>query len=335
MLHRPSPRTIAVAIAGTAAIALMGCSPGSGSSSATSTPAGAAPTGAQLATVVNCGRELSVSTPPSRVLIGYPTIWKTLDALGVGDSVAGYLTGGLTDLPAGADPSVQEVSSEYHVPRETLLTFGPDLTIFSSESQVTGENGDATVADLAAAGIPAFMMQGNCLDKALQTDDQIDTVYSDIEALGILYDRQAEAASLADQLKERVRQAATLRGDAPRPRTAFIQVFDGTVYALGLGNYAAVIDAIGAENHFADILGDLAYVEISMETALSIDADHLVVVHYNDQTPDQAVEAIRSLLPNVKPVEEGHVIAVHTDNFQVGGVPLIDVTVEIAEAIYR
>lgn len=330
---RPAPirnRTFSIAAA-TAGVflAFTGCA----SVPSTSAPNDANASGAL--TAVNCGRELTVTEPPTNVLIGYPTIWETLDALGVGNSVTGYLTGDLTDLPEGASSSIVEVSPDYHVPRETVLSFEPDLALFSTETQLSGQNGEATFDDLAAGGIPAFMFQGNCADDALKTDDDLATVYADIKALGSLYDKQAEAAALVADLEVRVADAAALRDNAPAPTVAFIQIYDGTIYALGLGNYAAVLDAIGAENYFADITSSLAYVEVSAETALSIDADHLVIVHYNDQTPEAAVAAIEELLPNAAPVANGRVSAAHTDNFQVGGVPLIDVTVDIAEAVYR
>lgn len=100
-----------------------------------------------------------------------------------------------------------------------------------------------------------------------------------------------------NKLKERVAKAARLRGNKQAPTVAFVQEYEGDLYALGLGNYAAVLDGIGAKNYFADITSDLAYVKISAETALSINADHLVVVHYNNQSPEDAVSGIKRLLP--------------------------------------
>lgn len=116
---------------------------------------------------------------------------------------------------------------------------------------------------------------------------------------------------------------------------AFIQVYNDKLYALGLGNYAAVLEAIGAKNYFSSITSNSSFVELSMESALAIDADYLVVVYNDKQSSEQAIDSIRKLLPNAAPVAAGRISAVRADNFEVGGVPLIDVTAEVAEAVYR
>lgn len=325
------PRRISSALAACAALLLItGCgSPGNAPA-----PSPIAATGEALS-AVNCGRKLSAPKPPINVLIGYPTLLKTLNALGVGDSVTGYLAGSLADLPEGSSSRIVEVSPDYHVPREKVLGVQPDLVITSSEDQLSGKNGEATFDDLASAGIPAFISQGNCADPTYKTNGSLQTVYDDIEALGNLFRKQTEAKELVQKLQGRVVEAAARRGNSAGPTVAFIQVYNDKLYALGLGNYAAVLEAIGAKNYFSSITSNSSFVELSMESALAIDADYLVVVYNDKQSSEQAIDSIRKLLPNAAPVAAGRISAVRADNFEVGGVPLIDVTAEVAEAVYR
>lgn len=72
-----------------AGLALAGCG--------TSAPEPSASTSAQSAgypvTVSSCGRDQTFDSAPSRVVLGNYRSLETLDALGVGDAVTGYLLG--------------------------------------------------------------------------------------------------------------------------------------------------------------------------------------------------------------------------------------------------
>ena len=279
--------------------------------------------------VVNCGHTLSLSSPPEKVLIGYPTVWETMNALGVADRVSGTLSGDSTALPRGGE-SVKVVSPLYNVPREVLLASQTDLVVFTTEAQMSGEDGTATFDDLKQAGITPYVMQGNCLEPS--ANDDIATVYSDIRALGQLFGVTERADQLAEESQRRVEAVAARRGDKPAPRVAFLQVYDGKLYALGGSNYAAVLGALGAVNEFDDL--GTAFSEVSTEAALKIKADHLVVVYDASTTPEKGAAEIKRLLPSAAPVTRGAVSTANTDDFQVGGTSLVDVTEEIGKAIY-
>ena len=95
--------TLRCALAAAIALAVTACSggpAGSGSPAPSESPATASAAGFPV-TVASCGKDFSYAKAPTRVVLGYPGTLDTLTALGVQDSVHGYVLGSLGKLPAG------------------------------------------------------------------------------------------------------------------------------------------------------------------------------------------------------------------------------------------
>lgn len=277
-------------------------------------------------TVRSCGQDYTFEAPPERVVVGTPTSVDTLAALGVADAAVGYISGDFGPAPESAD--VPEISPDYQAPSEIVLAAEPDLFV-GEGLQINGEEGTVSVDDLRQAGANAYVLGEYCVD-APGADD-VAAVYTDIENLGAIFGVAEDADALVAELEERVAAAADRRGDSPPPRVAYVDIFDGVLYALSGTGYAATLDALGAVNVFADIEENFA--EISPEAVLALDAD-AVVFAYDPGGDEVAARAeVEELLAATAAVQSGTVVGVprHLPGFGVSVVENIEI---VAEGLY-
>jgi iron complex transport system substrate-binding protein len=300
----------------------------SGSSSASPSTAASAPA-AYPARITNCGHTYSYTKAPTRVIIGYPTQIETLAALGAQGRVLGYLSGSLSPLPPGYK-SIREISPQYTASREVILGADPDMIILDGSSQDNGTQGTPTNADLVEAGVNPYIMQGNC---AVQHGTStIQGIYTDLTDLGEIFGAQSRAATLVAKLKTEVRSAAALRGDRPKATVAFIQIYDGKVYALSGGNYNVVLSSGGFINEFAKQTAE--FEQISPEKVLTLNADWIFASYSPPDTPATTLKEVKSTLGSNSAVRQGHIVTLSGNGTEVGGIPLFDLVIQAADAVY-
>lgn len=279
-------------------------------------------------TVTSCGVDYTYEQAPDRALVAAPGVIKTLDALGVADSVIGYTLADrqIEGLEQFADLAV--TTSDWTPSREFLISAQPDFFLSNDEQQLLGE-GAASKDDLA--GIPSnlYVLGDYCVDAPAQTS--IDVVYEDIERLGAIYGVPEAASDLIGNLQSRVAAAAALNPGDDELTAGAITVFDGKVYALSGTYYAAALGALDLTNGFADLGANFA--EITTEAVLASDLDIiLVVTEGGDLT--SAVDEARRLFANAPAVQNDRVVGVDGASFESAGVIIIDVIEEMAAKLF-
>jgi iron complex transport system substrate-binding protein len=291
---------------------------------------GATDAGAQGAsypvTIESCGTDYTFEKPPENVLIGWPESIETLMALGVEDTVIGYLSGSLSSLPDGA-PDVPEVSPDFAPSREAVAAAGADLLVLNDLTAIAGDSGGVSLDDVRAAGTNVFVLGDYCgFDSPAPTT--IDVVLQDIRDLGAIFGVPERAEQLVAETEDRLAAAANGNGLS----TAFVQVYDGTLYALSGTSYAAVLDAVGLTNSFADLDGNFS--EISAEEVLTLTPDVIIVVYDQASTDaDAAITEISELLAASPAVTEGQIIPVTNSAISASGITLIDIVDDVATSL--
>ena len=322
--------TLRCALAATVALAVTACSggpSGGGSPASSGSPASPAAAGFPV-TVASCGKDFSYAKPPTRVVLGYPGTLDTLAALGVQDSVHGYVLGSLGKLPAGAPERIVEVSPDYTPSRESMVGAQPDLFLGNDEGQVTGK-GTVSYDDLAGIGSGVYIMGGYCAK--VPANRTLSGIYDDVDNLGRIFGVPERATTLKGELESRVAKAKeSLSGK--RLRVAYVQSYDGKLYALSGYPASSIIDALGQVNEFDDILQSWA--EISREDALSRKPD-VLIVSASAGDADRAVAEVKKTLAGTKAVKDGHVFAVAGSDFEAGGVDVINQLEQVAAELGR
>ncbi|MFT3968706.1 MAG: ABC transporter substrate-binding protein [Micropruina sp.] len=305
------------AVAAAVSLAAVACSSPVAQVTASGTPTSAAPVaGSFPVTVASCDRDFSYAKAPTRVVLGYPGTLETLTALGVQNSVHGYVLGSQGTLPAGSPDGIVEVSPDYTPSRESMLGAQPDLFLGNDEGQVMGE-GKVSYDDLAGIGSAVYIMGGYCAKTP--AGRTLATIEDDVTNLGRIFGVEERAKELNREIETRVARAkASLAGK--QLRIAYVQSYNGKLYANSGYPAATIIEALGQVNEFADM--KQSWAEISREDALRRKPDVLIVT-VSDGKPEAAVAEIRKTLAGTRAVEAGHVLTVNGSDFEAGGVSVI------------
>ncbi|MGB4780325.1 ABC transporter substrate-binding protein [Microbacterium sp.] len=319
-----TPRTrIATAVGGgLSALVLTACA-----GSAPAAPQGSRAVGYPV-TVSSCGVDYTYDRAPGRVLLGAPGIIKTLDALGVADSAIGYTLSDYQIDGIDSYPNLTVTTADWTPSREFLISAQPDLFLSNDEQQLLGE-GAATKDDLA--GIPAnlYVLGNYCVEAPARSD--IGVIYDDIENIGTIYNIPKAAADLNAELQARVSAAAALNPGDEDFTAGAITLYDGKVYALGGTYYAAILDALGLTNGFADLGTNFS--EITPEAVLASDLD-VILVTYAEGDGSTEIQNAKTLFANAPAVASGRVIGLDDTAFQSVGVAIIDVIETTAQELF-
>jgi iron complex transport system substrate-binding protein len=279
--------------------------------------------------VTSCGVTTEYTDAPTRVVLGYPRTLETLDALGVADSVYGYTLGGYDALPDDYPADIVEVSPDYAPAREAMIAAAPDLYLANDEGQVLGD-GTVSYDDLTAAGTNTYVLGQYCADSP--APKSIDRIYDDITDLGTIFAIPDRAQELNTELKERVDAAAAKNPGDPLS-VAYIQVYDGKIYASGGYPAAGILDALGVTNEFADLPGN--FTELTTEEALILTPDVIIVSYVGADTEQTAIDDVKALLPTSPAVQNNRIYGSNEADFQAGGVTIIDNLEYIADTLFE
>lgn len=205
-------------------------------------------------TVENCGEQLTIERPPERVIVSWGGQAAYLLALGLGDVIIGMyyrfpdeenrlvppdLKAGYLAIPVigGSDGTPPN--------KEVPIALTPDF--FYSDSPSDFADGRATREDFAAAGATVFSSVYGCTDPDQQTIEQM---FDEIRTLGVIFDRQAEAAALVERLtSELAAVEARIAGREP-VKALLLEGSTETLYVAGNGLVTDVFARAGALNVF-------------------------------------------------------------------------------------
>lgn len=193
---------------------------------------------------------------PQRIISLAPAITETLHALGAGQRVAGVTKFCLYPPDAASKP---KVSGFQEVNFEAMLRQNPDLAILPADMAYLRKN-------LEALGIPVFLFSYQSLPDFLES----------VKKTGELLAREKEAERLIEHFRLRAEDQAqkpgllfVIAGPDDRHQPPQEMTIIGNT-----GFYNDLINAAGARNAYE---GKIAYPRISMEAALAMDPEIIVI----------------------------------------------------------
>lgn len=204
-------------------------------------------------TIENCGQQITFTQPPRRVITSSLIQASFLLALEQDAAIIGMYSDFLRDEPERVvAPDVVErllaipVLGEagLYPSREVPIALGPD---FYYADNPTDLETSASREDYATIGANVFMSTYGCTDPSLQT---IDMFFEEILTLGVIFDAQAQAEVLVDQLRSDLAATAERVQGLEPVRVAFIESFGGSVWAVGNGVFTDAIARAGGESLF-------------------------------------------------------------------------------------
>ncbi len=285
-------------------LALTACgAPADGGGGGTESAAG---TGS-APTVDNCGHEVTVESPPERVVSLNQGSTEILLSLGLADRLVGTAT--------WTDPIMEGLEeANANIPRladnapsfEVVLDAEPDFVAASFVSTL-GTGGVATREQFEELGVPTYVSPTDCAagkdndsggDGSRSEPLTLDTVYGEIRDLALLFGVEERGEELVAELEGRV-AAATSDLDASGVSLMYWFANSQSPYLAGCcGAPGAITRAVGAENAFDDTHDE--WPQINWETVADRDPDVIVLgdLTRDSQTAESADAKIAFLESN-------------------------------------
>ncbi|WP_403022194.1 putative F420-0 ABC transporter substrate-binding protein [Salinibacterium sp. GXW1014] len=297
MTTRSRPATLAAASA--VLLLLAGCTAGSVADDVDAAPA---PAAAYPLTVDNCGFELTLDSPPERVVTIKSSTTELLLALGLGERIVGAsaLDG---PLPDGAEV---EVLSDSVPGQEAVLALEPDLVYAGWESNFSVE-GAGERDRLAQFGIASYVAPPACKGEGYMPRPlTFETVFDSITEAGRIFDAQAAATEL---VAEQQAALAALRPVDGAPTALWYSSGRDTPYVgAGIGAPQMIMDAAGLSNIFSSL--DDTWSSVSWETVVAHNPDVIVLVDSAWNTADSKIEVLEGhpATASLEAVREGRYV---------------------------
>ncbi|ASW57312.1 ABC transporter iron(III)/siderophore-binding protein [Plantactinospora sp. KBS50] len=250
-------------------------------------------------TIDNCGRKVTFTQAPSRVVLlngASVAEVESMIALGVqGAIVANSQSYGVSDDPTMVErikaipTGGVKLNKNFEVPREQVLAQAPDLVISTWAGGFDDKIGSITRDELAKAGINSFVTPSNCANGATSPRPQDTATYANrtvessfdlLTQLGQVFDVQGRAEQVVQESRASLAALPAPTGDRKRVLAAYPSMGSAmglTVPAVfGGGIYDDIITRAGGVNAFGG-LTDQQLGAINVEALAAADVDVLVI----------------------------------------------------------
>ncbi|MEU1951870.1 ABC transporter substrate-binding protein [Nocardia rhamnosiphila] len=236
-------------------------------------------------TVSSCGRDVTFTAPPQRIVTVGSVAAPLIAAAGAADRIvtrtfeSAPFPGEYADELTG----IETTSRTGEIAREEIIDRSPDVVVSFEGAAVSAD-------DLARVNIPLLVTRGYCRDAAGTFDD----IFADIEVYGKLFGTSAAANAEVTSLRRRVDTVADRNATRPPLRAAALIISRDGNKVSAYGSTSTVshqMHILGLENVFGD--NATRYSEINTEALIDRDPDLIVLLTQGDQTPDSARRALR------------------------------------------
>ncbi|MDZ8172216.1 ABC transporter substrate-binding protein [Microbacterium xanthum] len=262
-------------------------------------------------TIVNCGADLTIDAEPESVLTIGTSAVALVDAAGASDRIVARAGEFGADLPAGLSNPPEDV--EIVDPSDPAIE-----AIVGTEADIIVGYGlfNASDDDVAAAGIPNVVIDGECSHDAALTDKtDFEAIFADVQRLGTVFDTSETAEANVAAMRAEVDALSDVDTSQNEGESAAVvyYFFDGATMSARGGQ--GIADDVLARAGFENVYGDepSVYLEANIETLLDADP-HTIVLAYGlyGESFDEALALFLAEpgAENLTAVEEDRVIGV-------------------------
>ncbi|QDY09512.1 ABC transporter iron(III)/siderophore-binding protein [Micromonospora sp. HM134] len=306
-------------------------------------------------TIDNCGREVTFSQAPRRVVLlngASVAEVESMIALGVeGTIVANSQSYGVSDDPTMVErikaipTGGLKLNKNFEVPREQVIAQSPDLVISTWAGGFDDKIGSITRDELGKAGINSFVSPSNCAngatsprpqDTATYAKRSVESSYELLNQLGVIFDVQGKAAQVVQESRAALAAIPSPTGAPKRVLAAYPSM--GSAMGLkvpavfGGGIFDDIITRAGGVNAFGG-LTDQQLTALNVEALAAANVEVLVIGLY--QPDDDAKKFAEQLFAQYPqwPASKTKTYTSVSDSFYLG--PLNAVAVKkISDAVH-
>ena len=256
-------------------------------------------------TLENCGEDITIDSPPQRIVSLYQSSTEILLSLGAVDRMVGTATWFDPVLPELEEANAKVPRIADNFPSfEAVLDTEPDF-VTSSITSIFGEGGVANREQFTELGVPTYISPTDCTGKVANDGDgyrnepyTLDMLYREITELSDILNLEDEGAELIADLTERAEAASSMKVDSDVTAMYWF-AGDRTPFMAGCcGAPGLISSTLGVENVFADSKED--WPEVSWEVVAERNPDVIVLADLTrDRMPlESAQEKIDYLESN-------------------------------------
>lgn len=268
----------------------------------------AAPAHAFPIAVESCFDTVRFDAAPRRAVVNDTNMVQTMLDLGLADRIVGVSGIAGVERHLIAPPGVVARLNQF-VDRapllEAVLGLDPDFMFAGWSYGFTPARG-LTPETLGAMGVKSYVLRESCIRIGRREPISMETLYTDIRALGAIFDIEDRAAGVVASLEARVATVAErLRGAGEPPRVMYCSDCNTTSPPVSVGaeGMTSLITRLaGGRNIFDDIPN--SYVRVSWEEVVRRDpqwiliSDHrlpveAIIRHLTSDPQLAQVEAVR------------------------------------------
>lgn len=249
-------------------------------------------------TVTNCGEQLTLPKPASKLYVNDGNIIALALAVGAEQQITAVSSLG-RDVPilrqkyGEVVDRLNEVSPEYPT-LESILAANPDLVV-AGWNYGFSEGKNLTPEILQEKGIPSYLLtescrQGDTTKRGIT--DPWEAVRTDLENLGKITGHEDTAAAVVSDLADRLKQLEAAEQPASKPVVFVFDSAKDTIFTSGsFGAPNAIIETAGGVNATADI--DDTWTTVTWEKLATAKPDIIALVEYPGQTYEEKVQILK------------------------------------------
>ncbi|MFA0005780.1 ABC transporter substrate-binding protein [Vibrio splendidus] len=255
-------------------------------------------------TVDNCGSPLTIEKRPSRAVVHDINMTEMAFALGLQKEMVG-VTGitGWYKMSSSFEErlgDIPELAPKYPS-LETLIAADADF-FFAGWNYGMKVGGEVTPQTLKPYGIDTLVLSESCIHTQDQKEGAtMDLLYSDMQKLGVIFDKQAEAEALVSRWKERVEKVAEKQKASGKPSPKVFLFDSGEDKPFTAGKYGmpnAMIEAAGGQNITGNM--EASWARTSWENVARENPDVIILLDYQSASGADSLQRFLEAHPLMK-----------------------------------
>lgn len=269
-------------------------------------------------TVQSCTREVVFQHAPEHAVSNDVNLTEMMLALGLKSRMAGYT--GVSGWSTGNEAlraqlkGVPELARQYPSV-EVLVNAGVDF-YFAGWNYGMQVGGPVTPATLAPLHIAVYELSESCAHVMPRPAATFNDVYDDLRNLGRIFDADAQASMLMDDMQKRLAMVTRRIGNNAAPPRVFVYDSgeDKPFTAGGLAMPTALIKAAGGRNVMDDV--QQSWTRVSWESVVARNPQAIVIVDYGAVTAAQKIQFLldQPALRNLDAIRDRRFIVIPYDS---------------------
>lgn len=263
------------------------------------------------------GKEISLEANPEKIVVTQPSDAEILFEIGAGDKIIGR--GDYVDYPEEVD-SIKTVGSGEKLNIEEVIALEPEVLVMGMMSQT-----EEQVKKLEDAGITVVSTKANSLEE----------IYTNIELLGKLTDKEDESAALIEDMKAVFDEYKEKASEIDEKHSVYYEI-SPLEFDLWTGGKNTFFDElgeiVGLDNIFNDVEG---WSVVSEEEVIDRNPEFIITSSYpsGDMSAEEEIMS-RENWKNIDAVSNSKVFSVDNDEFTRPGPRLRNAVKVLFENVY-